>query len=103
MLNIDETVLSELQAARPGEKMDGAMLLRDVGLSSLDLASVVARLELKLSLDPFSELVSITSVRTIGDLVSAYRLAAEGAENAPSTLNAQLGVDRGAARRREGV
>jgi acyl carrier protein len=44
----------------------------DLALTSLDLASLVAALEMKLKADPFQELVPITSVRTIGDLQAAY-------------------------------
>ena len=46
-----------------------------LGLSSLDLAFVVAELEAELGVDPFAKLVSITSVRSVGDLVRAYQLA----------------------------
>jgi acyl carrier protein len=44
----------------------------DLGMTSLDLASLVAALEMKLKADPFQELVPITSIRTVGDLVAAY-------------------------------
>ena len=44
----------------------------DLGLTSLDLATLVATLEMTLKADPFQELVPITSVRTIGDLELAY-------------------------------
>jgi acyl carrier protein len=44
----------------------------DLGLTSLDLASLVAALEMKLKADPFQEFVPITSVRSIGDLEAAY-------------------------------
>jgi len=44
----------------------------DLGLTSLDLASLVAALEMTLKADPFQELVPITSVRSIGDLELAY-------------------------------
>jgi acyl carrier protein len=47
-------------------------LVEDVGLKSLDLARVVAKLELKLGADPFAEMVAITSIRTVGDLCAAY-------------------------------
>ena len=47
-------------------------LTADLGLTSLDLASLVAALEMKLKADPFQELIPITSVRTIGDLEAAY-------------------------------
>jgi acyl carrier protein len=43
-----------------------------LGLSSLDLAIVVAELESALGVDPFSKIVSITSVRSVDDLVGAY-------------------------------
>jgi acyl carrier protein len=44
----------------------------DLGLTSLDLAILVAALEMNLQADPFQELVPITSVRTVGDLEGAY-------------------------------
>ncbi len=47
-------------------------LTADLGLTSLDLASLVVALEMTLKVDPFQELVPITSVRTIGDLEAAY-------------------------------
>jgi acyl carrier protein len=46
-----------------------------LGLSSLDLAFLVAELEAELGVDPFAKLVSITSVRSVGDLVRAYQQA----------------------------
>ena len=51
----------------------GADTLNGVlGLSSIDLAIVVAELEFALGVDPFSKIVSITSVRSVDDLVEAY-------------------------------
>ena len=50
-----------------------------LGLSSLDLAVLVVDLEATLGLDPFAILVPVTSVRSVGDVVNAYRLAASGA------------------------
>lgn len=44
----------------------------DLGLSSLDLAQLVAVVEGRLKADPFQELVPITSVRNVGDLCAAY-------------------------------
>ena len=46
-----------------------------LGLSSLDLALLVAELEAELGVDPFAKLVSITSVRSVEDLVRAYQQA----------------------------
>ncbi len=47
-------------------------LVEDLGLTSLDLARIIAKLELKLGVDPFSSLVPVTSIRTAGDLCGAY-------------------------------
>ena len=49
-----------------------ARLVADLGLRSLDLAEIVAVLEQQTDYDPFAEDVSITSVRTVKDLCSAY-------------------------------
>jgi acyl carrier protein len=46
--------------------------LGELGLTSLDLAQLVAGLEARLHADPFAELVAITSVRTVADLCRAY-------------------------------
>ena len=46
-----------------------------LGLTSLDLALLVAELEVALGVDPFAKLVSVTAVRSVDDLVGAYRLA----------------------------
>ncbi|MCA1530639.1 hypothetical protein [Bradyrhizobium yuanmingense] len=44
-----------------------------LGLRSLDLAELVFELESVFGADPFQKLVPITSVRTVDDLVGAYR------------------------------
>ena len=64
------------EKSRPVRKLSSANKLNDtLGLSSLDLAILVSELELAFDADPFAELVPITSIRTIGDLVNSYRLA----------------------------
>jgi acyl carrier protein len=63
-------------AERVGEvaRLSGTeKLTATLGLSSLDLAFLVAELEAELGVDPFAKLVSITSVRTVEDLVRAYQ------------------------------
>ena len=70
--------------------------LVDLGLQSLDLAQIVAKLEMKTGLDPFMELVSITSVRTVGDLWAAYVGASTGV--ASSDADVSSGLDRAARR-----
>jgi acyl carrier protein len=80
----------------------------DLGLKSLDLAQVVAVLEMKTGVDPFAEMVSITSMRTVGDLVEAYRRCLAGEAAAPEVEGAlEAGRDRAgrrleAARNRRG-
>jgi acyl carrier protein len=43
------------------------------GLTSLDLAALVAKLERRWKIDPFLEAKAITEVRTVGDLCRAYQ------------------------------
>jgi acyl carrier protein len=67
-----------LLAERGGEtrRLSGSeKLSATLGLSSLDLALLVAELEAQLGVDPFAKLVSITSVRSVDDLVRAYQQA----------------------------
>jgi acyl carrier protein len=59
--------------ARPIQGAD--KLNATLGLSSLDLAVIVAELEIELGADPFAKLVPITSIRSVDDLVEAYRKA----------------------------
>lgn len=77
-----ETVVHDrirtILAERGGEigRLSGAEKLSDgLGLSSLDLAFLVADLEAALGVDPFAKHVSITSVRSVADLVRAYQQA----------------------------
>jgi acyl carrier protein len=51
-----------------------------LGLSSLDLAFLVAELEAEFGVDPFAKAVSITNVRSVDDLVRAYRDAIFGGD-----------------------
>lgn len=47
--------------------------LMSTGLTSLDLAALVAKLERRWRIDPFLEASTITEVRTVGDLCRVYR------------------------------
>jgi acyl carrier protein len=58
---------ADVPSIHGADTLNGAL-----GLSSLDLAIVVAELESALGVDPFSRIVSITSVRSVNDLVDAY-------------------------------
>ena len=67
-------VLAE-RGAEVGPLSGADRLSATLGLSSLDLAFLVAELEADLGVDPFAKLVSITSVRSVDDLVRAYQQA----------------------------
>ena len=67
-------VLAE-RAVEVGTLSGADKLSATLGLSSLDLAFLVADLEAELGVDPFAKLVSITSVRSVEDLVRAYQQA----------------------------
>jgi acyl carrier protein len=60
----------ETRALAGSDKLNATL-----GLSSLDLAFLVSDLEAELGVDPFAKLVSITSVRSVDDLVHAYHKA----------------------------
>ncbi|WP_158623297.1 hypothetical protein [Corallococcus sp. CA053C] len=72
----------------------------DLGLSSLDLAQLVASLEIRLKADPFQELVPITSVRTVADLCAAYERFFSGEKAAEGPSDALLESKRRAEARR---
>ena len=71
---ITAAVLEILQRRRPDvlAVADGQRLIADLGLESLDLAELVAVLEVELGVDPFQSQVSIAETRTVGDLYAAY-------------------------------
>ena len=61
------------QRSRPVREIAPTQLLiQDLGLESMDIAQLVATLEMKLSVDPFAKDVSIASVRTVAELCAAY-------------------------------
>jgi acyl carrier protein len=63
---------------------NGQHLTAELGLTSLDLARILAVLELELGADPFASLVAITDVRTVGDLCAAYKALSPSPESATS-------------------
>jgi len=77
VLKIKQVVLEELRQVLDklpaGLEIDEDMNLNaDLGMSSLQLAELVATLEDRCGWDPFREHVPITEVRTVGDLITAY-------------------------------
>lgn len=81
MENVQTAVVEELQqvAELRGLSLPNVStrqhLIDDLGLKSLDLAHLVAALQLRLRVDPFIKHVPITQIRTIGDLCAAYTCA----------------------------
>jgi acyl carrier protein len=51
---------------------DSSELVNDLGFTSLDVAELVAVLEMELDRDPFSKGVSLLSVRTVADFCEVY-------------------------------
>ena len=92
MENLDEVVLGVIRnvARENSPELEGIredqMLVEDLGLRSLDLARIVAKLEMKLEVDPFAELVAITSIRTAGDLCAAYAKCFAAGEDSESAV-----------------
>lgn len=77
---VHEAILKVVRQRSPEiESVDaGQALVGELGLKSLDIARLVAVLEMQVGIDPFARLVSITDIRTVGDLASAYERAAAG-------------------------
>ena len=68
----------EIVADEQGKQLPGledSLPLLDSGLDSLCLAILVARLEDRLRIDPFSADGAVTFPVTIGDLIEAYERA----------------------------
>jgi hypothetical protein len=62
----------EIIVLRPGDR-----IVQDLGLRSLDLARIVAKLEVDLGRDPFVQHVALTSIRVLADLCDAYLSTSE--------------------------
>ena len=71
---IHRTIVELLElGGKPVPHFDEEDDLVATGLSSLDLAALVAKLERRWKIDPFLEAKAITEVRTVGDLCRAYQ------------------------------
>ncbi len=71
---IHRTIVELLeQAGKAVPPFDAEDDLISTGLSSLDLAALVAKLARRWKIDPFLEMKAITEVRTVGDLCRAYQ------------------------------
>jgi len=71
---INRTIVELLErAGKPVLVFGGEDDLISTGLSSLDLAALVAKLARRWSIDPFLETTAITEIRTVGDLYNVYQ------------------------------
>nr|WP_013933271.1 acyl carrier protein [Pseudoalteromonas sp. SANK 73390]CBK62719.1 tacpD [Pseudoalteromonas sp. SANK 73390] len=70
------TILSE--KLLPITHIENSTAFSELSLTSLDLAELISNLEARYEVDPFEELVAITSIVTIEDLASAYALSLSG-------------------------
>jgi acyl carrier protein len=64
--------IQEQEAYRPVALNESLRIVNDLGFKSLDVAQLIASLELELGIDPFAQGVSIKDVVTIGDLCKVY-------------------------------
>jgi acyl carrier protein len=54
---------------------ESAQIVKDLGFTSLDVAELIAVLEMELDVDPFSGGASLMDVRTYGDFCAVYEKA----------------------------
>lgn len=79
-MSIKSTIISEIQrlAADEGKSLPSLtdeLVLLELGLDSLAIAILVARLEEMLNLDPFTESDDIYYPVTLGDFIAVYEQA----------------------------
>lgn len=84
---------------------EGDSISATLGLRSMDLAQLVFELEMAFGTDPFEKLIPVTSVRTAGDLIRAYKLlyAAEPGDERGSAELAEAQQESNRRRQRRGI
>ena len=66
--------LSEENGKTLTEVEDNQSIMDDLGLTSLQFATLISFLETDLNKDPFEDgSISVTDIRTVGELCEAYR------------------------------
>lgn len=80
MSSIRTTILSEIHELaqaeqKPVPELKDDLVLLESGMDSLMIAILVARLEEKLGLDPFTESADVFYPVTLGDFIKAYEMA----------------------------
>jgi acyl carrier protein len=80
---VHQTIVTILERqGAPIKPFDNDHDLVATGLTSLDLAALVAMLERRWHVDPFLESIAVTEMRTVGDLCRAYQEVLNGAAGA---------------------
>jgi len=69
-------------------------LVEDLGFRSLTMARILAILEARLGVDPFSKSVAVTSIRTVDDLCGAYQQCLAGEDEAPAVDSPEVDQSR---------
>jgi acyl carrier protein len=82
---------------------DDAKLVEDLGFRSLSMARILAILEGRLNVDPFSQHVAVTSIRTVDDLCAAYEKCLAGASATEDHAAALEQSRRRATNRRDAI
>lgn len=78
MSNVKEVIqgaladIQEQQGYRSVAIQNDHRVVKDLGFSSLDVAQLIAVLEMELEVDPFAQGVSIMEVHTVGELIRVY-------------------------------
>lgn len=65
--------IQEQQGLRKVAIQDDLQIVGDLGLKSLDIAQLIAMLEVELEVDPFAAGVPLSSVITVKDLYAVYQ------------------------------
>lgn len=65
--------IQEQQGYRVVEPKNEHKVVKELGFSSLDVAQLIAVLEMDLGVDPFAQGVSIMDVVTVEDLIRVYQ------------------------------
>lgn len=73
------TDIQEQQGYRSVTLAPEHRVVKDLGFSSMDVAQLIAVLEMETGVDPFAQGVSIMDVHTVGDLVRVYQEAKDKA------------------------
>ncbi|MEC2352648.1 acyl carrier protein [Bacillus velezensis] len=73
--------IQEQQSYRAVEAGDDVRVIEDLGFSSLDIAQLVAQMEMETGVDPFSQGETISSITTVGSICDNYQKYMDSAQS----------------------